>query len=831
MKILSLLGLTTFATLLLSNCSNEDEIVDKTIAQGDAVVSATIDGGNSRVNIAESTGLFSWSKGDNIGVYTTENKFQTFTLRGNGGSAQGEFDGSLGSGQSTLCAVYPADGGHSVNNKTLTFHMADEYAWSEGNTNIPMLATIKSVGSTAYYFTHLGGAFRFIVTNWPKDAVKLVFKTSNNITGNFNIDLSGSAPYSIASTNATDGSNSMTLTFPNDKTSLQSEEDVKKVFYIPVPTGTYKGYEFEIQDDGGEILKKYVSVNTNTVNRKTFLDMPKITFTTVDGSISADASSPDELNNLLNPKTESGVEAPTNIALTGAATKSIQTIEIPETYTASSSSGSSPKPLALVFNEVPTASSGAIEIKDKNTTATPAASVSSIEIAIPEVTQSSGGGQITAPSLDIALPKNTVTLSANGATATYNEVSATTATSTLVVNKGVTVKKLTINGGNVEILGTVNELIIANSNTTTTSVKVTGEGVCKSYVNSSTGATVKYENLWDGTSKVAPIENGKIYSAAELAYFQSANANIQGTASSLPVTMDADYTLQNDIDLGGHSWLGIVLGGGRTFDGNGKTISNLSMTKPILYENGEPVVHSACIGLFAAAYSDSEIKDINLDGVKVGTEAKNVGCKWVGSLVGYSQAKAYTSCKAENVELYTNFGFESSYRVGGLIGFIASNDPTLTNCEVSEATIIASFSYGGLIGSTMSASTTFKGCKTSNIKLRLGNCSNDYLGYVSKFIGDVDMDGGTRTVTIDNASLSEALTSDEKDALHFYQITKGGQTYADGNQYVGIIKKTTLTLSVNESTLTNGIGYNKYETPSYTPGGMPQYEDKPTGWD
>lgn len=57
----------------------------------------------------------------------------------------------------------------------------------------------------------------------------------------------------------------------------------------------------------------------------------------------------------------------------------------------------------------------------------------------------------TAPKFEIELPSSTVTLAANGETATYDEVTATTAANTLVLDKGITVNTLKVKAGNVRV--------------------------------------------------------------------------------------------------------------------------------------------------------------------------------------------------------------------------------------------------------------------------------------------------------------------------------------------------------------------------------------------
>ena len=136
----------------------------------------------------------------------------------------------------------------------------------------------------------------------------------------------------------------------------------------------------------------------------------------------------------------------------------------------------------LAFNSVPGTSNGALQLTDKNKESqTDPAEIATnkVSLAIPEVSD----GGTSAPSVAIDMPRTTVTLSAVGATSTYNEVTVTTAKQTLVVNAGVTVKKLIIKGGNVEIYGTVEELVRDGSNSATVDVASFGAANIKAVTN------------------------------------------------------------------------------------------------------------------------------------------------------------------------------------------------------------------------------------------------------------------------------------------------------------------------------------------------------------
>lgn len=330
------------------------------------------------------------------------------------------------------------------------------------------------------------------------------------------------------------------------------------------------------------------------------------------------------------------------------------------------------------------------------------------------------------------------------------------------------------------------------------------------------------KDTWNGKAKTKPKQNdGGVYqitTAAELAWFQSATAPNEENKENLEVTVDNDALLCVDIDLANHPWLGMVIKG-KKFDGGNHTISNLNMSEYILNQQETTFTPEACIGLFAAVYGASTIENITLDGVTIKPSSEK-SPKWVGSLVGFSEGTGtvYNNCIAKNVEIFTHG--TSSYRVGGLIGYIEGSrktteaTATLTDCKVETASIAASFSYGGLVGSLYD-SVTFTGCSTSGITLALnGDCTAN-LGYVSKFIGDVanTRTEHSRTIIIDNCS-ADNLTEEDQEKLFFASIAgqqgKSGK-YAPGSPFVGIVDVADqMTIMVDGETLQNGVGYNRY---------------------
>ena len=451
MKNITLLGLVATA-LLVGSCNNE-ELVEKT-AEGNVVLHATINDTDSRAALTDE-GIFSWTKGDQISVYTTEHTFSIFTLKASdAGNATGTFTGGFGVGASmSTCAVYPYNKNHSLTGKQLTFHMADSYAYVEGNTNAPMIAKISD-GNANLGFTHLGGVIRFILKDIPAGVDKLVFSTSSKISGDFIVsDVTATTPSIVTSASddqdVINAEKSVAITFPT------TTEKSNKTFYIPVPTGTYTSMKLELKGND-EVLQTLSTDKSNTVNRTTLLRMPVIVCAETTGGVIASVSTNvNDLNSLLSNSVADASKAVNSVVLSGDVVKKLDTpITIPTAYT--ESTGGKTSELNFSFDEVPSATdtSSPIEIKDANTIPTTASeSKVEVKIAIPKVEEGD-----KAPSFKITLPTATVTLATTGESTTYNEVESSTAKNTLIIDHGVTVKKLIVKGGNVRIRGTVENI-------------------------------------------------------------------------------------------------------------------------------------------------------------------------------------------------------------------------------------------------------------------------------------------------------------------------------------------------------------------------------------
>lgn len=463
MKKLTLLGITVSA-LLLSNCSNE-EVMQQNDTQRGVTLSASINESDSRAAVTDA-GVFSWGKGDQISVYTSyaASAWQTFTLKGEGGNASGTFMGMLmGEGtEITSCAVHPAILKPVLAENKLTLTLPSSYDWQEGVTNVIMMAKINNSGAKLG-FSHLGGLFRFVVKGIPASATKFVFTaTGKKLSGEFVVeDISATNPVIVTSDVQSD--NSITINFP------ASGQITERIFYVPVPTGTYNALKCDIMDKSNTLLTTANLATGKEVGRAALLLVPTLTCSSTEGGVAVNASTENELKSALTDalSDKEGTLKSTTVTVTEELSKAAPEIAVP---VADLENEAAPT-ITVAFDAVPKAAASStpsgdptpIKITDGSTseTASAAESKATIEIAIPQVVE-----QEEKPSFEVTVPTATAVLSATAATAEYNKVTASTADNTLIVNKGVTVEELTIKGGSVKIYGTVKKLTIDKSSGT-----------------------------------------------------------------------------------------------------------------------------------------------------------------------------------------------------------------------------------------------------------------------------------------------------------------------------------------------------------------------------
>ena len=525
MKLRNLMQVACMATAALTAFSCSQEEFENSGWKGNITVNATFEGAgtDTRTTVNDEYKIL-WQDTDALGLFCSnaESNYSNTKLEYASGAGQtsATFNGSKPSGETAVFSIYPYQQNMSVSGNTLTMTLPATLTNYNGSSNGPMYAKVTNPDNlSALSFKHMAAMIKLTINKIPAEATTFKIIASNNIAGTCTVDLTAADPILTVASN---GSKEITASFT-------ASNDIKsRNFYIPLPTGTYSSITAQLTN-GSDKVYFTKTLNDKILGRRDILVVPPLDCVVVD------ATTPSALSTALADSKNLPQEAPTaatvtDIAVSGSfntTSGSNDGIAIPVLQNSD---------INLAFNTAPTTSTSApLKLTDKTNTSvsTPAATATnSVSLAVPETT-----AEQEAPSVAITMPSTTVTLAAVGNKATYNEVTATTAQQTLIINAGVTVKKLTVKGGNLKIYGKVEQLVHDAGNTTIYIIKGT---------EASLPATIdsKFVVQSDVAVLKTAFANGEDFKL-------SADADITGQSVSVPagksVVLDLNgYTLTAD---------------------------------------------------------------------------------------------------------------------------------------------------------------------------------------------------------------------------------------------------------------------------------------------
>lgn len=239
--------------LLFAGCAKvEDEAPIPENGKRVVTLKATVNEADTRVSV-ESDGTYQWQSGDEIGVWVVDSyggKPYPYTTQDSGTTAN--FEVSLDAGEDIgEYAFYPFSEDHFVSGEGPQFALDANLQYVEDATNMPMLGTVSN---GAISFKSVGGVIKLTVNNIPSDAARLLF-SAKDLNGD-DLFISGVFPVSGDQINAGGimGVNSVNIDFTGKWQSSM-------VFYVPLPTGTYGG--FEIEFDNANSSKTLASKKVN----------------------------------------------------------------------------------------------------------------------------------------------------------------------------------------------------------------------------------------------------------------------------------------------------------------------------------------------------------------------------------------------------------------------------------------------------------------------------------------------------------------------------------------------------------------------------------------
>lgn len=199
--------------------------------------------------------------------------------------------------------------------------------------------------------------------------------------------------------------------------------------------------------------------------------------------------------------------------------------------------------------------------------------------------------------------------------------------------------------------------------------------------------------------------------------------------------LDINITLTDDIDLKGIDWTPIGIDYNHqytgTFDGNGKTITGLTVTRSDQYA-----------GLFGRIGTGGKVMNVTLENVQI-TSDNSSG--YVGGVAGWSYGTIENCSVSGSVSGSGSDGSTGS-TAGGVVGSQAGG--SITGCS-SSATVKGMSNVGGIAGETNSGAS-LTGCyATGDVSVENNTTNNANAGGVVGYNG-----GGTLTACYATGSVS-----------------------------------------------------------------------------
>ncbi len=655
-------GLCSLA-LLTASCQDENLFESNYLGFQNVSIEAHMEGVPS-TRATETSGQFAWSIGDKISIWTTwgaSSETSAFKVLENTASEAGAtatFTGTIPgqNPQFSSYAIYPS-GAHALSGTELSINLPAEYgAYGtelSSSVNTPMVASIASAVSASenvnLSFKHVGGVMRFDITNVPENTDEFVFTSAHTITGNFAVTEKDGENVIEASTTETDN-NTVSIKF------VPSEEKTHRVFYVPLPTGDYSTYSIAFKKQGEpEPIKTYDGTG-KTLNRAVIAKV-FLTFSGVTGDIQQ--SSVKVTNNNEAAKALAGTSS-TNPVIYLEAGKDVTEWILPEQFTVTGTTAST---LHIEYTEKPES----ITVTAANKDVASAASQGTVEIVVPV------SGDVSISNVDISTPTLTTTLTKSGeGTLNYSTAKVKTATSTLIINEGVTVGALTAQGGNIEVGGGVTTLIleepakltveegstVGTVQAKTDKVEVAGGGTITSIADEREDQTtplyIAQEKGADGSTPTTTITTTLPATAnTNITSFAEADLRNAFAKASTDANAPSKHTLTEDINIT-KSGANLELAEGKymELDLNGKTLTvdNTETARIVVYGNLTLTVLDYVAGstIKSAGNGAYGVIEVNGENAKLTSKGKN------GSYaINIISEESYGIVVKNNADLYT----------------------------------------------------------------------------------------------------------------------------------------------------------------------------------
>lgn len=396
--------------LVLMSC-NDVEMVEGQLSK--SKVKAILEQSSSSSRLLVDGTKLSWADDDQLVRFYSDGTEQWKLVDGAGtGTANFELIGEAMKGDK-MGAAYPSSYDPKLNDSELTMTLPSNKVVTDA-CDLPMWA---SPNNESLEFIHLSAVLKMLIKNIPEGNNTLIVEADKPIAGTFsaNINVSGGKQGLKYVEN---GSNKVVITLKEG----QTEQEL----YLPLPMGEYQYIKFSLSNDEG--LVQLGKREGRAIERLKLYTID-LTYNSSKGTT---AQLSEDLKNVFNEEVES--------------IKTITIEEIDEAIHIPSAEGKDGI-LTLISSNAPvTDETNPLKFTGESTTSD----------AIPDkVVLEFPNDESNPLYLEIENPSNTFVLSKGY----YEMVTAATASQTLIIEKGVVVKRVIIKKGNVILRGKIEESI------------------------------------------------------------------------------------------------------------------------------------------------------------------------------------------------------------------------------------------------------------------------------------------------------------------------------------------------------------------------------------
>ncbi|MCQ2399022.1 MAG: hypothetical protein MJ072_00775, partial [Clostridia bacterium] len=266
----------------------------------------------------------------------------------------------------------------------------------------------------------------------------------------------------------------------------------------------------------------------------------------------------------------------------------------------------------------------------------------------------------------------------------------------------------------------------------------------------------------NGNTVDLPADFIGIYNASDLRSFaKKVNSGVSFAGKTVQ--------LVNDIDLNNEAWTPVT-NFNATFDGNGKTIKNLSVTA----ENAG--MFTWCVG--------AHFNNIIFDGATIISNGMTGVLLANGTCAHVDKCTVKNSTLISTPHLLANGKYDDGAKVGGVVGY-ACADPTnasVTNCTVTNTTIKAYRDLGGVVGMANGPAEVTGNTVDETVKLSYvfaapyeGNVGNQNMGdHVGRIATAATVDNNTGSAT---KNVETNVINSKEELVMFANAVNAGNTY------------------------------------------------------